>query len=122
MHTSEVHVGQLTCTRLEIGTHFKKSDKSFLNRLEQAARQATSIQSDAHYLGASYDVVVQLSTSALHEMEAKQSHFQSVKIRFLDLSLPAQPSPRLPVHIITLLLTPYALMHGRQPQRCSSVT
>ena len=89
MHTSEVHVGQSTCTRLEIGTHFKKSDKSFLNRLEQAARQATSIQSDAHYLGASYDVVVQWSISGLHEIEAKQSLFPSVKFRFFDLSLPA---------------------------------
>lgn len=122
MDTNEVHVGWLTCTHLEIGTCFSKSAKTFLNRLEQVARQATTVLSDVHHFGVHCEVIVQLSISGLHEIEAKQSLFPTVKFRFLDLSLQAQPSPGLPVHTITLLHTPYALMHGRQPQRCSSVT
>ena len=87
MDTSEVHVGLLTCMRLERGTLFTRLDKPSLNRLEQAALPATTMLCDAHNLGACCEVVVQWSISGLHETEAKQSLFPSVKTRLLDLSL-----------------------------------
>ncbi len=86
MYTNDVHVGSLTCIRLEIGTRIQNQYFIESGAPRRTERLATSMLSDAHHLGACCQVIVQLSISGLHEIEAEQSFFRKLKFRFPDLS------------------------------------